>query len=358
MNTSPVPLYRKMAERIAASYVKGKSPGTRLPTVRDLELEMEVSFATIRAALKVLETAGQIERRQGSGTYVRQGTSLKKHVAVLLEADISDRRLSPFYLDLLQEVRLALLKHGLASRPYLGYLRVDVEIGELTCREFLDELEEEKICGVISLFAKTHPTWSAEVAKRDLPVIGERGGANLPVTVDSAKLVAATLQHFSARNRKRLAILRLKKETPGSIVAELNAQAPAYGISLEYFPISLNPDHRQQHLWENFRAALNRTTGSPEGVFVSDDTLFEGFVHATRDDYPFEDDDVVVYASDSVPLSSPFGFVCHRYSTRLKAQLLAEAMSKKLRNEELPARIAVPFSTLRSAEFSPDAALR
>lgn len=57
--------------RLRALIVAGVlKPGERLPTERDLAAQLSVSRSAIREALLALESAGLIERRQGSGTRV------------------------------------------------------------------------------------------------------------------------------------------------------------------------------------------------------------------------------------------------------------------------------------------------
>lgn len=48
--------------------------GERLPPERDLASRFSVARGTLREGLRELESAGYVERRQGSGTYVTYGT--------------------------------------------------------------------------------------------------------------------------------------------------------------------------------------------------------------------------------------------------------------------------------------------
>lgn len=65
------PRYMQIAEAIIKNIRSGKlTPGTRLATERNLSITYEVSRVTVRQALQVLERAGVLVRKHGSGTYV------------------------------------------------------------------------------------------------------------------------------------------------------------------------------------------------------------------------------------------------------------------------------------------------
>ena len=54
--------------------IKGKKlkPGTRLPSERELMGKFNISRASVREALRILEITGQIDVKPGSGIYVRE----------------------------------------------------------------------------------------------------------------------------------------------------------------------------------------------------------------------------------------------------------------------------------------------
>ncbi len=66
-----VPYYRQVVDGIG-DLVRGGHllPGARLPSVRVLAAQLEVSLITVRRAYADLETAGLLVRRQGQGTFV------------------------------------------------------------------------------------------------------------------------------------------------------------------------------------------------------------------------------------------------------------------------------------------------
>ena len=74
-------LYRVVAARIQELIRDDKiQPGTRLPAERELAAKLEVSRASLREALIVLELSGIVEVRGGSGVYVSEQASPQPEV--------------------------------------------------------------------------------------------------------------------------------------------------------------------------------------------------------------------------------------------------------------------------------------
>ncbi|MFQ6551936.1 GntR family transcriptional regulator [Aestuariibius insulae] len=67
-----LPLYLQISERLTREIAAGRLPdGTRLPPERDMAVKEGTAVGTLRKALAELEERGLLERRQGSGNYVR-----------------------------------------------------------------------------------------------------------------------------------------------------------------------------------------------------------------------------------------------------------------------------------------------
>jgi len=72
MQTAEIPLYRTVADRIAALIESGTyKPGERLPSIRDLSRQMRVSINTVKSAYDLLEVGRVVTPRPQSGYYVR-----------------------------------------------------------------------------------------------------------------------------------------------------------------------------------------------------------------------------------------------------------------------------------------------
>lgn len=71
---SALPIYLQTAEALARDIAAGRLlDGERLPPERDMAGRLGIAVGTLRKALAELQGRGLLERRQGSGNYVRHG---------------------------------------------------------------------------------------------------------------------------------------------------------------------------------------------------------------------------------------------------------------------------------------------
>ena len=70
---SKKPLYRQLAEAITEKIHSGElSSGERLPSVRDLALEVRINPNTVARAYRELEVAARVVSEPGRGVFIRQ----------------------------------------------------------------------------------------------------------------------------------------------------------------------------------------------------------------------------------------------------------------------------------------------
>ena len=68
---SGVPFYRQIIEMIKFGIARGDlAPGDRLPTVRQLAVDLSINPNTVIRAYRELEIEGVLETQQGSGTFI------------------------------------------------------------------------------------------------------------------------------------------------------------------------------------------------------------------------------------------------------------------------------------------------
>ena len=69
---SPLPLYQQLAEQLSREITSGSfAPGARLPSEPELARRHGIGRPTVRQATELMVQRGLIERRRGSGTFVR-----------------------------------------------------------------------------------------------------------------------------------------------------------------------------------------------------------------------------------------------------------------------------------------------
>ncbi|HJY05589.1 MAG TPA: GntR family transcriptional regulator [Bryobacteraceae bacterium] len=70
---SGVPVYRQIIDQVSAGIASGQlRPGSQLPTVRQLAVDLSVNPNTVVRAYRELEIREIIETQQGTGTFIAQ----------------------------------------------------------------------------------------------------------------------------------------------------------------------------------------------------------------------------------------------------------------------------------------------
>ena len=70
--SDPTPLYAQLDRGIRAAIAAGRlKPGDRLPTVRQLAVELRINANTVAKVYAELERAGVLATQRGIGTFVR-----------------------------------------------------------------------------------------------------------------------------------------------------------------------------------------------------------------------------------------------------------------------------------------------
>ena len=68
---SGVPLYRQIIDQVKSGIATGAlGPGDRLPTVRQLSVDLSVNPNTVSRAYNELDLTGLVETHMGSGTFI------------------------------------------------------------------------------------------------------------------------------------------------------------------------------------------------------------------------------------------------------------------------------------------------
>ena len=93
---APAPLYVELARSLEQLIEQGTlRPGHRLPSVRRMSLQRDVSISTVLQAYTLLENRGWIEARPQSGYYVRPRLPMNARLPATDGGDVMPSPRSP-----------------------------------------------------------------------------------------------------------------------------------------------------------------------------------------------------------------------------------------------------------------------
>lgn len=108
--SSGVPFYRQIIDQVLLAVADGRLvPGTQLPTVRQLAVDLSVNLNTVSKAYREMEIRGIVDTQQGTGTFVstrraeRRTGERRKALEGLVDRFVSLAASSGFSLDELAE---------------------------------------------------------------------------------------------------------------------------------------------------------------------------------------------------------------------------------------------------------------
>jgi GntR family transcriptional regulator len=111
---SPTPIYAQLDRAIRAAIATGQiQPGTQLPTVRQMAVDLAVNANTVARVYAQLERDGILETQRGVGTFVRDTPSplaakahRERELRALIQRFIGDAALLGFTLpELINQLR-------------------------------------------------------------------------------------------------------------------------------------------------------------------------------------------------------------------------------------------------------------
>lgn len=116
-----LPLYERLRETLLARIKAGEwGPGAAIPAEAALAQHYEVALGTARRAVSLLVEEGVLERRQGSGTYVRYGAFAHSMFRFFRLEDLAGESLRPGGRLLAREIQPAPPEAAVALRLPAG----------------------------------------------------------------------------------------------------------------------------------------------------------------------------------------------------------------------------------------------
>lgn len=89
---SSKPIYLQIADRVFYRLIRSElSPGDKLPSVREMAVQMKVNPNTIQRTYSEMERLGIVETRRGQGTFIAERSDLKAELKDRLTKDVFKR---------------------------------------------------------------------------------------------------------------------------------------------------------------------------------------------------------------------------------------------------------------------------
>lgn len=89
---SSKPIYLQIADRVYYRLIRSElSPGDKLPSVREMAVQMKVNPNTIQRTYSEMERLGIVETRRGKGTFIAERSDLKAELKDRLTKDVFKR---------------------------------------------------------------------------------------------------------------------------------------------------------------------------------------------------------------------------------------------------------------------------
>ena len=94
-SSTGVPFYRQIIDQVLLAVGDGRlKPGTQLPTVRQLAVDLSVNLNTVAKAYREMEIRGIVQTQQGTGTFVVARAGAKSREKRKALQDLVDRMLA------------------------------------------------------------------------------------------------------------------------------------------------------------------------------------------------------------------------------------------------------------------------
>ena len=94
-SSTGVPFYRQIIDQVLLAVGDGRlKPGTQLPTVRQLAVDLSVNLNTVAKAYREMEIRGIVQTQQGTGTFVAARAGAKSREKRKALQDLVDRMLA------------------------------------------------------------------------------------------------------------------------------------------------------------------------------------------------------------------------------------------------------------------------
>jgi len=346
MNASRIPLSSQVSEKLRRYILSEASAGDRIATETELARKYSVSVATIREAVLILIKDGLLDRRQGSGTYVRE-TRRGRHVAILCEMDLTHARCSRYFIRLVFGLKAALENMGIPVTVYLGHTAPGAPTSEFSNREFLTALGAGQVGVAVAVQALPGP-WLGYAEAQGIPVIGCSPIFSRSYSWGLEDAFGREVDRLISVGRRRFALLSwrdkdhpINSARPDPIAGMLSTRLKDHCMA---FPVSRLVNDLHPSLpgagYDGIREIWSALEEKPDALFIANDALLSDALLAVQEIFCTQrpDLDVVVQTSGGEQLFAPFPLTIVEQDPAILAAELAREAASLLAGAHVPAR--------------------
>src|SRR5205807_1385360 len=96
-------------------------------------------------------------------------------------------------------------QNGVRAKLYTGRLRYGEKSDQPTCPEFLEAIEQRKLCGVVAGMIQKNSQWLEQLRKIGVPVVGNDLDFSFSVVQDSGNLIEDGIRYLLKQGRRKIA---------------------------------------------------------------------------------------------------------------------------------------------------------
>lgn len=235
-------------------------PGAKLPTVRKMCQQLQISVATLNDALRVLEDQRVITRRQGSGVFVSESVH-HKTIGLVFGTNIFDGIVSPFYAQLIEHCRQRAAMHREQFRFFLDVPQLHGYADQIPVHNDLEDAVMRKQLDGVLLVAhrKDQKQWLLD---HQVPVV-ELGGDDKPnvQTHSCMNMIQMGVEALAQLGKKRIAMVTPMGEYRGGDQPEFDGDLVIFRQAMQQQGL---PVH-EQSIWQNIHRADAMSKTQPRG---------------------------------------------------------------------------------------------
>jgi len=340
-------VHEQLADTLREEILAKYKPGGRLPSVNALAERFGVSPLTLRIALVTLSEEGLLDRRPGSGCYVKDRQETKP-IGILVGLDVFQQGISPFYLRVTGLLRDLLENKGQRVRVYIGHTPPGEWPQAPQIPDFTEDCKAGRLLGLAALGVGTHQDWLQKLQRMHVPVVGidftafGQRAFDHCVNLDYDQFLPQATRYLVEQGRRRIASLGWQ-QAHGSmkrLFGEHGVEFRENWICGNVHPGAIGAG------WEEFREVWNAYPEKPDGLIISDDMLFRDVQVGILElgiRVP-EDLTIVTHANRGANMLFAFPVARLECDPGAVAEAMGDMLLKLVNKEPVPdAQVTVPF---------------